>query len=254
MHLENYAGSSSVDDALALHHLAVALCIAVRYRSTVELEDAAIPFRSVAVAVAAGVVAAVEAHFVGGAVVVVVGESVLGRVSHVVIGNRCVSISRRLIIISRRCAMISGRRVVISGRRCRPVDSVHAGSFCQELQHHVGVRVLGVDHVCQQFADELGFVLNRQVVHVRKLHVDLLLHVDVDVDDLLVLARDRLPCRCVRIASLVDASVFTCRLLVGRRNLFDFEGKSSFGLDGLLGSLGLGLRHVFDGDYYLVPH
>ena len=115
MHLEKYAGSSSVDDAQALHHLAVALCIAVRSRSTVELEDAAIPFRSVAVAVAAGVVAAVEAHCVGDAVVVVVGESVLGRVSHVVIGNRCVSISRRCVIISR--------------RRYHRVDSVHAGSF-----------------------------------------------------------------------------------------------------------------------------
>ena len=122
MHLEEDAGSSSDDDARALHQLAEALCIAARSRFIVELEDAAIPFRSVAVAVAAGVVAAVEAHCVGDAVVVVVGESVLGRVSHVVIGNRCVSISRKCVIISRRC-------VIISRRRYHPVDSVHAGSF-----------------------------------------------------------------------------------------------------------------------------
>ena len=115
MHLEKYAGSSSVDDAQALHHLAVALCIAVRSRSTVELEGVAILFRSVAVVVAAVVVAAVDTHLVGDAVGAVVGGSVLGRVSHVVIGNRCVSISRKCVIISR--------------RRYYRVDSVHAGSF-----------------------------------------------------------------------------------------------------------------------------
>ena len=99
MHLEKYAGSSSVDDAQALHHLAVALCIAVRSRSTVELEGVAILFLSVAV-----VVAAVDTHLddAVGAVGHLVGGSVLGCVSHVVIDSRCVSISRKCVIISRR--------------------------------------------------------------------------------------------------------------------------------------------------------
>ena len=82
-------GDSSVDDAHALHQLAVALYTSVRIVFMIEL-SADWALHSVGQVVLALVVAALEVHFGH-----LSGEIVFGSVFHVGISRRCSLISRR---------------------------------------------------------------------------------------------------------------------------------------------------------------